>query len=575
VFAATMANALVDAYLVAQAEATFENTRRLNEWLSGRVAVLAEAVAVADAAVDEYRRENDLFSVRGEMLPGRVELAAANDEVIATRNELVDVEAAIEQVRTLIAQGSVNANIGPESRTPAFLALQNEYTEILSRERELAARLGEDHGLVRQARQDRERTRQLIFEELKTIVAQLESRRETLRLQIERTMERIEALRVANAQDARKSIRLRELEREAESKRRLYETMLAKLDETSQQETFAPSAARIIAQAVPPDKKSAPRSTLVLALALFGGLVLGGGAAFLREALDDMFRRPDEVEDELGLPFIGIVPRFSNDTRMLQARRGGGPRKAPPAPRRTWIGRRDGRAREVSRLRFAAQNGGSMFAETLRAVAVSLKLRKGGGERCTVVGLTSLRKGEGKSTVAGNFATMQASRGYRVALVDLDVWQPTLAGTLTRVPRQNTLERLLQRPDTVGEIQPIEALEGVFAVTNAGNGDIVLADMATIEAFERLLGSLRERFDYVVVDLPAIAGLVDTRVAAEVVDALVLVVEWGRTPRGRLTRTLRANQRIHRRLVGAVYSKVRLRSYFAYNGTAVREYYEY
>ena len=567
-FSAEVANALVEEYFLSQAETSFENTRRVNEWLGERVESLAGSVATADEAVEAYRTENDLFSVGGgDLLPSQAELTVANNELINIRSEIVRANASLAQLEQAIAEGTIDVTIDSDARPAALNELRQDYAELVARDLDYSSRLGENHILVRRTRDELSRTRSLILDEFRKVAATLRSRLQTLQRRSDETSLRIVGLRASSADDALKSIRLRELQREASSKRKLYETMLQRLDETSEQEGFQVSPARVIAYAVPPDKKSAPQSKLIVALSLFGGLVLGGGIALGREALDDVFRKPDDVE-ALGIPFIGMVPMNTDDKRMVKSGSGEG------ITRREAIKR--GLSKSGAKLRFAADYPSSMFAETIRSLAATLarsRTQRGG---CVVLGFTSVQKGEGKSTLAGNFATAQASRGFRVAMLDLDLRSPQLTSALMELPEANLLDNLIEEPELLAQCEQSEGLMGVTLIGNGGrNGPLTLSDPNVIESIGVLIERMKPSFDYIVADLTPMSGLIDARLGANVVDQIVMAIEWGRTSESRVKSVLATNHEVRSRLAGVIFTKAKLRAYSSYNGAAAREYYGY
>lgn len=565
-FAAEVVNALVDEYFLAQAAASLENTQRVNDWLADRVDVVAQDVALADAAVEDYRRENNLYTA-GEQLPATVELRVANDQLIATRSEVLDLTAQIAQLEAAIRGGNLNITV-TQGESASLARLRETYAQARERERELLAELDEGHELVQRARADQARTRQLILEELGNVAQRLETRVATLRNEEERIEERIAGLQRQQSLDEAKSIRLRELERETESKRRLYESMLEQLNATAEQTTFAATPARVIASAVPPVRKSAPNTKLIVVLATFGGLVLGGALAFLREALNDTFLLADDVKSELGLPLIGLTPRMGDDKGHLHS--------VHALPARLMLTVRDRLKRDVSRATFAADNPLSMFAETLRALDMRLcGGPKGPGESSIVVGFTSASKGEGKTTLAANFAAMKAALGYHVAVIDLDVRAAGLTALMgPKAKSINTIHSALVAYDSVEEPMKLPGMRGAYLIAS-DERRVMLADPRVLRELANLLDRLRADFDYVVIDLPPLNGLVDANIVAPLTDQMVLALEWGQTRKSQVNRLLPADSDMISHFIGAIYTKVPLKSYASYNGSSVREYYSY
>ena len=108
--------------------------------------------------------------------------------------------------------------------------------------------------------------------------------------------------------DGRLIDQLTELEARAQSYRRLYETFLQKLTENLQQESYPVSNARVVAEATRPLGRSAPKTTLVMALSVLLGLICGGGVAAVRWMLDRSIRGVSEACHVVGLDLLGALP---------------------------------------------------------------------------------------------------------------------------------------------------------------------------------------------------------------------------------------------------------------------------
>jgi succinoglycan biosynthesis transport protein ExoP len=152
-----------------------------------------------------------------------------------------------------------------------------------------------------------------------------------------------------------------------------------------------------------------------------------------------------------------------------------------------------------------------------------------------------------------------ADAGRRVVLIDADLRNPTLARSLTPRPSVGWLEVLNGSVD-LAQATGREAATGLallpLLLTEAPvHSDEVLAS----QGFRSLLDRLRESYDYVIVDLPPIAPVVDVRAIVPVIDSLVFVVEWGSTRIKAVRRHLLADPDLHDRLLGVVLNKADLR----------------
>jgi polysaccharide biosynthesis transport protein len=135
--------------------------------------------------------------------------------------------------------------------------------------------------------------------------------------------------------------------------------------------------------------------------------------------------------------------------------------------------------------------------------------------------------GEGKSTVACNLAMLMADAGKRVILLDADLRNPTLARSLAPQPSTGWMELLAGKIDlsqaTAKELTTGLALLPLSSEEQPVHSDEILSS----QAFKDLIDQLRQRYDYIIVDLPPIAPVVDVRATVPVIDTFVYVVELG------------------------------------------------
>src|SRR5262249_32804101 len=101
---------------------------------------------------------------------------------------------------------------------------------------------------------------------------------------------------------------LRDLESSAQAYRALHEALLQRTAEFTQQQSFPAAEARVVSPASPPLEKSEPRALVAFGVASLLGLVGGLGAAFTREYLDGSFRSSKQVEKEVGIDCLGVLP---------------------------------------------------------------------------------------------------------------------------------------------------------------------------------------------------------------------------------------------------------------------------
>ena len=202
-------------------------------------------------------------------------------------------------------------------------------------------------------------------------------------------------------------------------------------------------------------------------------------------------------------------------------------------------------------MRRAVDDPLSVFTEAFRAIKMSAWLQSS-GQGNKVIGVTSTVANEGKSTVACNLAALMADAGKRVILIDADLRNPSLARALTPAPTVGWMEVLsanVELSKAIGEERSTGvSLLPLLLKQQPAHSDEILSS----QPFRDLIDQLRQRYDYVIVDLPPVAPVVDVRAIIPVIESLVFVVKWGSTRIQAVRRHLTAEPEIRDRILGVV-----------------------
>ncbi|WDR03541.1 GNVR domain-containing protein [Devosia algicola] len=202
-------------------------------------------------------------------------------------------------------------------------------------------------------------------------------------------------------------VKLSELQQRSTALGILYNSFLGRYEESIQRQSFPIPAVRVITEALFPDGPSKPRTMVVLAGALLAGLLMGLAFSAFNEMRERAFRTGAQVNNELGLRFLGYLPLLNL-----------GRSKRDHNQHSTVVHR-------FLRNQIAGRAGhfpSAPLLETLKSCKLALRsTRKDGGH---VVGVVSVLPDEGKSTFAVSFAEMFVTGGSKVLLVDADLRQP-------------------------------------------------------------------------------------------------------------------------------------------------------
>ena len=400
----------------------------------------------------------------------------------------------------------------------------------------------------------------LMFDELKRIA---ESYRSNMSIAMAREAGLNEKLEEAKARSTVANddqVKLRELQRDAETYKNLVHAYQQRSQEAAQQATLPITEARIISEAVPALKPSSPKKGLSLAFAGLLGLMFGGGVGVLREWRERFFRTGDQVRSNLGLEFIGNVPHSKQGIGETL------PGQVATLERHVVSGKRN------SITNYVIDHPLSGFAETMRSAKIAVDL-SADRKKMKVVGFVSVFPGEGKSTVSINFAQLIAKEGNKVLLIDGDLRNPGATRALARGAERGFVEALTTKTP-VAELIVRDPNTGLaFLPATVTQRIPFSSELLASAAMDRILADASNEYDYVVIDLPPLGILVDARAMSAKIDTYLMVVEWGKTPRAIVKKMLQTNLRVLEKCAGVILNKVDTSKLGMYEGFGSNEYY--
>jgi capsular exopolysaccharide synthesis family protein len=295
------------------------------------------------------------------------------------------------------------------------------------------------------------------------------------------------------------------------------------------------TAAQMIAPATLPSRPYAPSWSRNLALALFAGLALGLGVAFIRERLDDRMTGRDDLEEAAGAPVLAIVPQTPG-----------------------W------RKRQKTKL-VARDQPKSASAEAYRTIRTNFGfLAKTSG--LSVVSIASAGTGEGKTTTTANLAVSLAQTGKRVIAMSCDLRKPRLHHFFD-LTNDNGVTSILVDGLTVPQVA--QRIPGLDALRIIASGPVPHnpAELLGSDEMEELLRELRHYADFVLVDTAPVLAVSDSLILAPKTDGVVIVTDASATHRSAVQSTRDQLEQVGANIVGAIFNNFdpsRAKSYPGY-----------
>lgn len=262
---------------------------------------------------------------------------------------------------------------------------------------------------------------------------------------------------------------------------------------------FSGNNIRVIDPAVTPEKPVRPRKLMNLAIGLLGGGLLGLMLVFVLEFLDQSVKSSEDLEEKLGLPFLGFVPY-----EKLK--------------------------KKESEYATLLKDGNSLVAENVRNVRTMLDFSLAGEHNAPIL-ITSSLQGEGKSHLSSNLLVALAQTGKKVLLVDGDLRRARVHRVFklsTEKGLSNIWDADPKKADYAANIQAVKDVPNLFVMTS-GQRPPNPAELLNTPKLADFIAWATQHYDQVVVDCPAIMPVSDTLLWGKYIPRAVFVIKYGQT----------------------------------------------
>ncbi len=564
---ARIAKTYANAYVEEQLNANFDASERASVWLQERLTDLNARSQEASLAVERYKIEHGLVSPRGELLSAQ-QLADLNSQLIVAQADAATASARYEQYKAIMEQGPEaavnNAVVSSRETDNSILQdLRKRYTVANEREQAVSQQFGADHPQAVALQAEKEDLARQIYSELEQLTGSFRNEFEVASSRERSLRESIDKVAGTNSQANVSMVQLAELEQRAAALKTLYQSYLARFEQASQQQSFPIAKARVISEAGVPTAPSSPKKTMTMALSVVLGLMAGGALAGFLEMREGAFRIGEDIQRKLGLRFLGYLPHIAGKKLPADVPHAEDHQQTPDEQ---GIGFRQ-------MMRYAVDSPRSSFAETLRnaRLACDIVLQ---GKKPRVIGVVSCLPGEGKSTVAANFAGLLAAGGLRTLVVDADLRNPGLSRMLSAEPQLGLVEVVLQEVEWSQAVR-VDRQSKLAILPVAGNAKRLAhtSELLSSPGMARFLDSARETFDVIVIDLAPLVPVIDAKALEPQVDGFLFVAEWGSTPVKTVQNVLASEPQIAAKLIGAVLNKTEMSQLHRYADPGTPEHF--
>lgn len=484
-FSARVANALADGFIASSMDRQFGASSYAKKYLEDQLAQLKSRLEESERSLVTFaQKENIVPNADGTSLVGQ-NLADLNASLAKSQEQRIRAEARWQEA-SKVSGAALPADMLADS---ILRTLQQQRAQLQGQYQQKLQTFKPDYPEMRSLKGQIDESDKQIASELKNIRASVKAEYDAAIGQEKMLETQLDTLRTQTLEADRTSIQYNILKRDVDTNRQLYNALLQRYKEVGMAGGAKSSNIAIVDRAEVPISRFAPSLALNLMLGFLLGAMLGVMIALLLEYIDDSLKTPQDIENHLKLPVLGIIPRLIKQT----------PREALKDPR-------------------------SAFSESYRSVRTALQFSTERGVPKVIL-ITSPGAGEGKTTSALTLAQNFVQLGKRVLLIEGDLRNPSLAKAMGLVGGDG-LSSILSGAKTFANS---------VTTTNNKKLDVILSGPLPPSPTELLAGSrlvsllliAAQKYDQIIIDGPPVLGIADSPILANAAGGTLLIVRSG------------------------------------------------
>lgn len=508
-----LANGYAEVFIADNLDRRYDATSYARKFLEDRLQQLKVKLEESEKQLVKYAEDQGIINLDDKRSLSGSDLEAINTKLADARNERIKQELLWEQAK----------------RTDGFGLQEILDSKTIQENRSLRAQLAATYqqklGIYKPAFPEMVQLRNQIKELDRQAQSEVQAIKDAIEARYNAALEaekeltsQLDSAKTQVVDQRNRSIEYNILQREVDTNRTLYDGLLQRYKEIGVSGAVGTNNISIVDRAITPGAPRSPRLLLNLLLALIAGLGTGVLAALSLDYLDDSFKSPEDVEREIGLPVVGVVPK--------------------PKPGLS--------------LEEELSNPRSGIGEAIRSLRTGLQFATASGLPKTLL-VTSSKPAEGKTTTTIALAKAFAHIGLNVLLIDGDLRNASVHWRLM-CSNDVGLSNYLTGQKTPEEVVQPTATEGV-AVMASGPLPPNPAELLSGPRMMSLLALGAESFDIVLIDGPPVMGLADSPLLSSVTNATLLVVAANETRRNVVKVALRRLRYARANIIGVLLSK--------------------
>ena len=471
--AARVVNAVMGTYLETLAAARQAQMLGVDQFVDRNMISARRQVDDAEAKLAAFVAGHPVLDQQGNS-SATIELGTDSAQLAKAKEELAHSQVALETIRV--------GDLGDVQEVLNSKVIQS-LKELQARTEQQISALAENDPRRRALRQSVAGLTIQINREASAIVASLNRDYKVAKAKVGLLQKTVQRDIDTNQTTIVAASQYRQLAEDVSAKRQVYIAFLTRADQM-RVAAMEGSTAYILFAAVPPTLRDHAFGIVSLVLGFLGGAAVMTGIFTVRHTASTKVNSSTDLAD---FPVFGSLPKLKFKNGLMV----GTPQVM------------------------------SQITETFRALWFAVASKDAG----STILVTSSESGEGKSTIAIEFARRLANDDFRVLLIDGDMRRPRLSSAFDLLS-DHTLETLLAGQSTFEQtrarVQP--GLDCLIAKGGAANP----LRLASSRQFEALVADAKKNYDFVIIDAPPVLHVAEPTVLSRLCERIILVVEAGR-----------------------------------------------
>lgn len=527
-----MADEYVEQYIQHKSKERARSTSDAVSFLGLQVEQLRGELSGAELELQAYRREkNILTEERVESIISQ-SLSQWNEAITGTRVRLLVAETRLKQIEQANGELELLMNIsfvgGRESIQQIYIQLQE-----LRREYEVYNEVYlQNHPKMVENRASFKAVSESLWRAIRQVTQEVKVEHATIRGELHELQAQLSLTKEEALHKEKELIQYRVLKNRVDTLRKTFESLSARLSETTIAERMNLNTIRALDAATLPAEPTSPNpKKVVLAAGFIGGMVFLG-VPLLLSLLDGRVKNFFDIESYIGKPVLGHVLECSGKSSATLAR--------------------------------GVINRDEDLVESFRSIYGGLRLRlKFGQSPCSLL-VTSSMSAEGKSFVACNLAEIFARHKYRVLLVDCDLRRPVLHRDFDKI-NERGLVQWVQNSHAIPpgknaghhpELGIVELFENLDLLRSGGQCDSPTEILGSVR-FKKLMQALQSSYDLIIYDTPPLGLFPDATLLGEQATATVFVARQNLVTRQKVRYAVSVMDETHAPVVGVVFNRLK------------------